>query len=647
MSLKQQKHGKFYHPLTVALWKYGLALLLFALSRVLFYALNTHYFTGISAVEFLKIMGGGLRFDCATLIVLNSVFIFLNALPFPFRTRRTYRRIADLFFYIPTSIGMLANFADTIYFRFTLKRTTAEIFKYMGQGLGDDLGKLLPQFLRDFWYVALLWVLFVVALVWISNRFNKRIQTKIPQKPLLGYYLVNSVLFAATVALALTGVRGGVQRRPVGIITAGNYAAARNMPLVLNTPFSIYTTLQDKGLQPLNFFESEEALNAVYRPLFVPKPADFKPCNVLVIILESFSREHSGFLNKEIYPDGYKGFTPVLDSLIQTGLYFDAYANGKTSIQGVPAILTGIPSLLDEPVLLSPYSGNTFPSLANLLKAKGYTSAFFHGGTNGTMMFDNFTRATGFDRYVGRTEYRNEADFDGVWGIRDEEFLQFTAQQLNSMPKPFAASVFTLSSHHPYFVPKKYEGSFRKGSLQIQESIMYADYSLGKFFETVRNMPWYENTVFVITADHTSEGFAGYYKNPVGQYAVPLLFLFPDKNLTGISPLTAQQADIVPTVLSYLGYDKPFVSFGTNLLDTTAVHFSVHYSNKGYGLVKDRYFLEFDGAHATKLYDLGNDRLLKDNLLNKDRKRAEEMETFLKAYLQQYNNRMIKNQLVY
>ena len=301
---------------------------------------------------------------------------------------------------------------------------------------------------------------------------------------------------------------------------------------------------------------------------------------------------------------------------------------------------------MNESFIQSSYANDHYLSLAGLLKTKGYISAFFHGETNGTMGFDNYTRYVGFDHYFGRTEYNNDKDFDGEWGIRDEEFFQYTAKTINGFKPPFLAGLFSLSSHHPFTVPAKYANRFRGGHLPIQNTIMYADYSLGRFFKTAETMPWFDSTLFVITADHTSEGYFPYYQSSAGQFAVPVFFYMHHSGLRGWSEEIAQQIDIMPTVLRYLGYDKPFVAFGTDLFDTTVQHFSIHSVAGLYGLIKDGYLLEFDGTNSIGLYDLGKDSLQRNNLVGHRPSVKTNLETFTKGFIQQYNNRILENRLV-
>jgi phosphoglycerol transferase MdoB-like AlkP superfamily enzyme len=632
--------------LVVLLLKLSLVLTLLFLSRIIFYACNLGYFSNVGLLEAMRLFFIGIRFDLSALLIINAPFIVMNTLPVTFRYNRIYQVFANIYFYLINSFALMTNFGDTIYFRFTLKRLTADIFNYMG--VGGDFDKLIPQFIRDFWYILLIWLLFVAVLIYVGTRFAVVFQGAKRKGFDPKYFIVNTVVFAVAMVATVIGVRGGLQLRPISLVTAGNYTSAKNLPLLLNTPFSIARTINKETLKTLTYYKKESDLEKVYTPIHQGSQAGFKQFNVMVIILESISREHIGSLNHSLDGGRYQGFTPFLDSLIRHSLYFDAFANGKTSIQGIPAVLSGIPSLMNESFIQSSYAAGKFSSIASLLKAKGYTTAFFHGGTNGTMGFDSYTRLVGFDNYYGRSEYNNEKDYDGKWGIRDEEFFQFTAKAINGLKQPFAAAFFSLSSHHPYYVPAKYINIFRKGKLPIQQSVMYADHSLAEFFHTARHMPWFKNTLFVITADHTSEGYYPYYQSDIGQYAIPLLFFKPGSDLQGKPTVIAQQTDVLPTVMSYLGYDKNYLAFGSDLLDSnsTAAYFSIHYISGFYGLMKGGYYLESNGTKSTALYNMVKDQLQANNLIGKEIEVQKGMEVFLNAYLQQYNNRLIENRLM-
>ncbi len=620
-------------------------LVLFFLSRIAFYLFNTSYFSGLGFSELVMIFFIGIRFDISAILVINTPYIFFNSIPFTFRTNKIYQGFLNGYFYLINGFCLLWNFMDSIYFRFTLKRTTADFFSYMS--VGGDFSILIPHFIKDYWYIPLTWIVFLFLMIYFATRFRSKTSTiGKGKKGKFTYYFLQTFLFLIIIFLSIIGIRGGFQLRPISLITAGKYASAKNIPLLLNTPFCMVKTFHHSSLQESRYFTKESDLAKIYTPVHNGTTDKFRNYNVMIIILESFSREHIGYFNKGLGNGHYKGFTPFLDSLIRESLVYDGFANGKSSIQGIPAVLSSIPSLMNESFIQSNYANDKYASLASLLKPRGYMSAFFHGGTNGTMGFDSYTHMVGFDHYYGRTEYNNDKDFDGEWGIRDEEFFQYTAQTMNEFKPPFLVAIFSLSSHHPFTVPVRYEHKFREGHMPIQKTIMYADYSLGRFFETVKKMPWFDNTLFVITADHTSEGYYHYYQSDAGQFAVPIIFYKHNSGLKGDSKIIAQQIDIMPSVLSLLGYDKGFLAYGTNLFDSTVQHFSIHNASGLFGLIKDGYLLEFDGTNSTGLYNLKIDSLQKNNLIGKGLAVKKNLEIFIKAFIQQYNNRIIENRLI-
>jgi phosphoglycerol transferase MdoB-like AlkP superfamily enzyme len=340
------------------------------------------------------------------------------------------------------------------------------------------------------------------------------------------------------------------------------------------------------------------------------------------------------------------GYTPFLDSLISESLTFsNAFSNGKTSIEGIPAIVSSIPTWMNEPFITSPYGSNQMNSLANMLKQQGYYTAFFHGGTNGTMGFDAFANLEGYDDYFGRTEYNNEKDYDGSWGIWDEEFLQYSANTINIKQQPFFATVFTLTSHHPYPVPDRYKSQFKEGVLPIEKSIGYSDFALKKFFDSAKKMPWFKNTLFVLAADHTGVSADAFYTNKIGNYSIPIIYYMPDGQLKGLDSTITQQIDIMPSVLDFLNYPSPYFAFGTSVFDTSASHFALIFRTELFQLIENNYILQFDGDKANDLYHFTTDSLMRNDLFNKEPAISARMENKAKAIIQTYQQSLINNKM--
>ena len=167
-----------------------------------------------------------------------------------------------------------------------------------------------------------------------------------------------------------------------------------------------------------------------------------------------------------------------------------------------------------------------------------------------------------------------------------------------------------------------------------------------RFFETASKEPWFKNTLFVLTADHTNQNEHAEYQTEAGIFSIPIIFYTPDGSLQGKRPGISQQIDIMPTVLGYLGYDRPYVAFGCDLLNTPPEEtYAVNYLDGIYQFFKGDYLLQFDGRQSIALYNFKEDVLLKHNLLGQTDVQ-QPMENQLKAIIQQYMERMNGNQLV-
>ena len=451
--------------------------------------------------------------------------------------------------------------------------------------------------------------------------------------------------------LSIAGMRGGFTTavRPITVSNANQYAQhPTDAALVLNTPFSLIRTIGKSVFTVPNYYQSETELEAIYTPQHKAQTDTLVKKNVVVLIIESFGREYIGALNRDLEGGKYKGYTPCVDSLIAHSTTFRySFCNGRKSIDGMPSILSSIPMFV-EPFFLTPASMNDYTGLAGILGNEGYQTAFFHGAQNGSMGFEAFAKKTGFQRYYGRTEYeaaRGTNDFDGTWAIWDEPFFQYYAEEMSKMQQPFMTAIFSASSHHPFAIPEQYKAQFPEEHLPIQKCIRYTDMALGKFFATARKQPWFSNTIFVLTSDHTNQSDHAEYQSDLGGFCSPIIIYDPSHPEGQMEEKVAQQIDILPTILGMLGYQKPYMAFGIDVLNTPAEDtWAVNYLNGIYQYVKYDYVLQFDGKQTKGIYQL-TDRLMQHNLKGKVPQQAQ-MERELKAIIQQYMMRMTKNKLL-
>lgn len=610
----------------------------FTLCRLIFLWVNHSYFTDLTWQHFWEMYAGGLVFDTSAIIYTNALYIVLMLFPFHYKENKTYHTVVKWLFVVTNMLCVVMNLMDTVYFQYTNKRTTSSVFSQFSNE--DNLMRIVGIELLHHWYLVLLAIAFCYALIKLYRKPDVN-----PRGNLLVYYISSTVWLLICVPFCVFGMRGGIggDVRPVAISNANQYV---NRPaetaIVLNTPFSIYRTLGKKPFIVPQYYDNPEKMETAFTPVF--QPADsvrFQPKNVVVFILESFGKEYFGAFNKTLEDGKYKGYTPFLDSLVSKSLVFEySYANGRASIDGMPSVLSGIPMFV-EPFFLTPASLNKLSSVGGELKKKGYYTAFFHGARDGSMGFQAYARSVGYSDYFGREEYNNDADFDGNWAIWDEEFLQFYADKISGFPQPFSVGIFTATSHHPFNIPERYKDVYPEGSLPIHKCIRYSDHALERFFEKASKEPWFNNTLFVLTADHTNATEHPEYQTEIGLFSVPIIFYTPNGDLQGYrSDVIAQQIDIMPTVLGYLGYDRPFVSFGCDLIHTPAEEtYAVNYTNGTYQFLKGDYLLQFDGEKTKAVYRFKTDIFLKENLVGQVPEQ-ESIENELKAMIQQYMERM-------
>lgn len=646
--MRQRKiFGNIY---VVLLLRMLLVYVAYTVTRLLFYLFNLNLFADVTFSELVKMLVGGLKFDTSAIIYTNILVIVLHILPFHFCYKKTYQKIVGYIFYFVNILAIIANMADTVYYRFTMRRTTTAVFtefRNEENGVG-----LFFHFMWDYWYVTLS-ALLLSALLVVAYR---RIKVGEPLfRTWYVYYPLNLVAAVIIVGLCIGGMRGGFAHsvRPITLSNAAEYIdKPEHRGIVLNTPFSLIRTIGKATLQKKTYFAKDE-LDKLFTPVYkadadsVSRFGTMKGRNVVVILLESFGREYIGAFNRKV--PGYKGgYTPYLDSLAQHAYVFEhAFANGRKSIDAMPSALTSIPGM-ETPFILSHYSGNKLNSPASLLAPEGYHTSFFHGAPNGSMGFNAFVKQAGYQEYYGKNEYDNNADFDGMWGIWDEPFLAYMAKTLNETPQPFVSAVFTLSSHHPFRVPAHYEGKFPKGDLPIHQCVGYTDNALRNFFRMASAMPWFENTVFVITADHASSNYEKAYATALGAFAIPMIIYAPGTGLRGYNDSTVvSQSDILPTLMNLLGYDKPFITYGHNMFSPNEKHFAVNYIDGVFQMTEGDYFLQYANEKVTGLYNYKKDYLLKRNLVGQLPDVQNDMEKMIKAVIQQYNDGMLDNKLAF
>lgn len=552
---------------------YLTTLLFYQFLRIWFMAWNHKAWLGTSFSDLCLVFAHGFRFDLFTVtaaaIVPGLLWVALSL-----KWDRQWLRQTFLasFFMIQAPL-MLMSLGDTEFMNFTGRRFTFDSLQNLREmTTGNTAGIFTQYWLPTAMVFLTLGVYFYILFFPLRRRISFSESFSLARRG-LGFLI--------SLVLLVIAVRGGVQPKPISYAHAQIFQLPFLNQAVMNSGFTFLQSANRDSIPRYSFMPEEEMLAlmdhqdsdadllAELRPSSQHWPAQ----NVVVIILESFSFEHMGH-------SGGKSWTPFLDELADRSLFFEnAYANARRSIEGITAITAGIPALMDEPFVSSSFFASTrMNALGQIVEqtkgqvvapaagqvagpspAPNYHTSFFHGGNNGTMFFDEFTKAAGLDHYYGAKEYPDPKDHDGSWGIYDEPFLKWTSENFTRFPKPFASVIFTLSSHHPFTVPEKYKDSIPKGPSEIHQALGYSDLALKNFFAIAEKQDWYKNTLFVITADHTFKIYRPEFNNELGHFRVPILFFHPQWNVAQLrqridTHAVVQHIDILPSVIDFLGF---------------------------------------------------------------------------------------------
>lgn len=629
----------------ILLYRIFLAYFFYQISRFLFWYFNRELIKVDSVSDYFSLSYHGIAFDTTAILYVNALFILLSIIPVIINTTKVYQKVLFWIYFITNGIAYAMNFGDFIYFRFSQTRLTSAAFQVAQHE--TNISKVFTASLMQNPFVPILFVLLMA--LWVFLYKKVKIQVNRP-KQLIPYFIWSVITLCVTAVLAVGGIRGDFKHstRPINLVDANRFVKIPSQGnMVMNSTFSFFRTLNTNNFKEVHFVDEKFIDDQIHPYKVYDRQVTDKP-NIVIFIVESFSREYSGAFNKEKNIKDYVSYTPFIDSLANESLIFpNTFANGRQSIHGMSSVLAGIPSLTDA-FTSSPYSNQKIQSIVSVCNEMGYDTSFYHGAPNGSMGFLGFGNILGFKHYFGKTEYNNDKDFDGMWAIWDEPFLQYFAKNVGKK-QPFMATVFTASSHHPFKIPEQYNGKFKKGKNQMHEPIQYTDYAIKKYFETAKKQPWFNNTIFVFTGDHTNEVYYPEYEKAMNRFAVPLILYSPnpDYQLKGVNYEFAQQIDIYPTLADLIGYHKKIRSWGRSLVsEKQYAPIIVNSDGAVEQLIIGNYIYRFDGKEIVGIFDK-TDLGLEKNLMAqlKNNPETEKGKQIAKAWYQDYMNRIINRKL--
>ena len=623
---------------TALFYRIFLVYLCYFFCRLMFVYFNNDLVHVKSIYQMAELCYYGLRFDNVAIVYSNIIFILMSIIPWKKTTHPLYQKVVFWIYCLCNGFFLSLNFIDFAYYRFNQNRLMNNFLEVI-----EFESNKIDLLLHLFWVYLHLIVLFFAMLYLLALAYKRLKIYPIIIENYWRYGLSSFVLFFGSIALFVLGARGGdfkKSTRPITLIDAmDNVRTPQQADVVLSSAFTLLKTLGqnnfNKSKNRFTNLEIEKELNTIKE--YPPSGRFEKKPNIVIFILESMGREYWGALNETYDIPNYKGYTPFLDSLARHSLIFpNGFATSRKSIHGMPSILAGIPSF-ETSYASSLYSRQKVGSVVSVAKELDYQTSFFHGAANGSMGLLGFSNILGFDNYYGRTEFNNDLEFDGSWGIWDEPFLGYVKSILDQQRKPFLSSVFTITSHEPYVIPKDYVGKFDKGYLPMHQCVGYTDYALRKFFEASKTSDWFENTIFIFTADHSNQTHFPFYEKTVNRFANPLMIFKSNSELKGVDMKLASHLDIFPTVADLIDYPKPFKCWGRSLVSNQNHEpFVINYFSGGsYFMMNENLICVHNGNNAIGFYDV-KDKNMENNLIRNKTQEMIDLENKCSMFLEDY-----------
>jgi len=562
-----------------------------------------------------------IRFDLKTLAIWYSPLFICLGIGL-FIKNKWWKFLTRILFSLLFLFALVFNLIAVLYLPISKTIVGRELF----QLLSGQSSVIVVGYIIEYWYIIIL-VLGINVLIF---RVFKRLSLTISRK-------YSFVLSTFTFLMIGFFARGGVALKPLNLMDA--YAELSNEE-VTTAVTPIYILLESYGKQDIQYeayFPDVQLKEALLNDKKSYPNLPFEKPNICLILLESFGKEYTG-LNQS----GRPSYTPFLDSLMGQSVNFsNAYANGLRSIDAVASCLAGVPCLTKQPFIGSLYTQSDISTIPKVIKKGGYTTSFFHGADELSMGFKPYLQSQDIGNYYAKQDYPISSDFDGTWGIFDEPFLKFCAATLSSQKQPWFSGIFTLSSHHPYRVPEKYS-YLPKGTTDIHQSIGYTDRALSQFFKSVHQENWFKNTIFIITADHSSINETPAYRSYRGKYAVPLFIYAPQWLSHYEENRIAQHIDIYSTIRHLTSSDN-FISFGNSLLDDSSNQGVALFDGNIYTYTNDSLTIEWNGNQHVRLFNYKLDPTHRFDLSVQKPESVELMLQELKMYIQKYNYRLLNN----
>jgi phosphoglycerol transferase MdoB-like AlkP superfamily enzyme len=575
MSPKKTKVSTLY---TRVLFYWVLGFGVFTTLRLLLLFTYPEHFEKLNTLEILISFVTGFKFDLSILAWIYIIPMAMIFIPFPWRKNIFWQKIWGWYIFFGLAFSVFVSVGDLIYF--------GDVHRHIGSEisiLSNDINSMIMLAVSSYSRHLLIFTIITALAAW---GWRSIMAVPISAHPSKINLCVISFVFSF---FLLISARGGLTGKPISVGDAFFSNSIEQGYLAMNGTFALSRGLMDKAIEPKIFYNQEQSdihtvrllkrndllkFNNVNYPLFqtnTTSSSNPKP-NVVVIMLESWGAIHIDELRIKSGLQNL-GVTPNFDAISKKGrLFTKFYANGQRSIEGASAILGSVATLPGMPFLGEGLEQNRLSFLGELAQNQGYETIFLQSSERYSLRFDSISKRAGFLTYLGAEDIPELHEYSkplNNWGTWDHNTFQEANKRFSSAKAPFLGFIFTSTTHTPWLIPsdqwKKYPDGTNEN--KANNAIYYSDWALGEFFSSAKKSGYFDNTIFIITADHASE-FTKDPSNVPNLFHIPLLILGPGVN-PGVDSQISSQVDILPTIVKLAHWNTSFGSMGVSLVGSS------------------------------------------------------------------------------
>jgi phosphoglycerol transferase MdoB-like AlkP superfamily enzyme len=531
-------------------------------NKAFFFFTNLNSFSLDKSTDIWSVLLGSFHYDFILIFlfwVIHWIVVLVNS---AFPTVLIYQRVGYLFLVFLLFLYSIFNFLGAFFYKFNFELPSNRTLEIMWEHR-NFLGGFIRLY---FWYVIVFILSFIIIVYWIFNMLQ--IKDKWTYSFTINNHKKLALCFFVTTGILFYSIREFDQAGWLTPNSSFRFVKAKYRSLIVNPLFSFaYSYLKDTETDDLfiNLLESDISFDLSKNDKKSSVFGQYKGKNIFLIIIESASEENFN----QSSPSKFE--MPFFDSLKKHSLYFsNAYANGYLSSDGIRAIYLGLGNLILDNRVKHPYVLDR-DFLGNILQKQNYSTSLFYGST---VKAADYWKTVG---YSGISEYFNPKAMNIVNpqvlekdGVYDHAFFMTAAKKMAELREPFISGIANLSTHNPYNRFPNYS-AYRNMSVSFLQapSMLYFDDVLRKFFQTIQNYSWFNNTIFLFVGDHNSRADDLVFRSDWGLLKIPMMIYDPQESITGIRDYTVQQTDIPSTLLSMVGIDDDNLFSNRCMLDST------------------------------------------------------------------------------